>query len=183
MMSFTAYLVDDDASVLRALSRLVHMAGYEVRPYSSPRDFLRENDPSVPGCAIIDLTMPDLDLAVVTAVAILLPWLRGTARSLQPRPPLTFAVICERFHQLDLGASREEVEALLGPPTERGAHDPELEMAERKAEWSHRHLGIPRERSWERWIDTQDPQRWVAVLYAGTLIPHTVYEKYQHGLE
>jgi RNA polymerase sigma factor (sigma-70 family) len=36
-------------------------AGYESRGYSSPRDFLREHDPSVPGCAIIDLTMPELD--------------------------------------------------------------------------------------------------------------------------
>lgn len=60
-MSFTAFLVDDDLGVLKALSRIVRTAGYESLSYSSPRDFLREHDPSIPGCAIVDLTMPDLD--------------------------------------------------------------------------------------------------------------------------
>ncbi|MBX9827407.1 MAG: response regulator [Xanthobacteraceae bacterium] len=60
-MSFTAFLVDDDPGVLKALSRIVRTAGYETVSYSSPRDFLREHDPSTPGCAILDLTMPELD--------------------------------------------------------------------------------------------------------------------------
>ena len=60
-MSFTAFLVDDDPGVLKALSRIVRTAGYETVSYSSPRDFLREHNPSTPGCAILDLTMPELD--------------------------------------------------------------------------------------------------------------------------
>jgi FixJ family two-component response regulator len=60
-MSFTAFLVDDDPGVLKALSRIVRTAGYETVSYLSPRDFLREHDPSTPGCAILDLTMPELD--------------------------------------------------------------------------------------------------------------------------
>jgi FixJ family two-component response regulator len=60
-MSFTTFLVDDDPGVLKALTRMMRIAGYESRGYSSARDFLREHDPSVPGCAIFDLTMPDLD--------------------------------------------------------------------------------------------------------------------------
>jgi FixJ family two-component response regulator len=60
-MNFTTYLVDDDPGVLKALARIVRTAGYDSRQYSSPRDFLREHDPSVPGCAILDLTMPELD--------------------------------------------------------------------------------------------------------------------------
>jgi FixJ family two-component response regulator len=60
-MSFTAFLVDDDPGVLKALSRIVRTAGYKTVSYSSPRDFLREHDPSTPGCAILDLTMPELD--------------------------------------------------------------------------------------------------------------------------
>jgi FixJ family two-component response regulator len=60
-MGFTAFLVDDDPGVLKALSRIVRTAGYETVSYSSPRDFLREHDPSTPGCAILDLTMPELD--------------------------------------------------------------------------------------------------------------------------
>ena len=60
-MSFTTYLVDDDPGVLKALSRIMRTAGYDSRGYSSAQDFLREHDPSVPGCAILDLTMPGLD--------------------------------------------------------------------------------------------------------------------------
>ena len=60
-MSFTTYLVDDDPGVLKALARILRTAGYDSRQFSSPRDFLREHDPSIPGCAILDLTMPELD--------------------------------------------------------------------------------------------------------------------------
>jgi FixJ family two-component response regulator len=60
-MSFTTYLVDDDPGVLKALARMLRIAGYDSRQFSSPRDFLREHDPSIPGCAILDLTMPELD--------------------------------------------------------------------------------------------------------------------------
>ncbi len=60
-MSFTAFLVDDDPGVLKALSRIVRTAGYDSVCYSSPQDFLREHDPSSPGCVILDLTMPELD--------------------------------------------------------------------------------------------------------------------------
>jgi FixJ family two-component response regulator len=60
-MSFTTFLVDDDAGVLKALSRLLRAAGYDTRTYSSPNDFLAEHDPSIPGCAVLDLTMPGLD--------------------------------------------------------------------------------------------------------------------------
>jgi FixJ family two-component response regulator len=60
-MSFTTFLVDDDPGVLKALSRIIRTAGYDSVSYSSSQDFLREHDPSIPGCAIFDLTMPDLD--------------------------------------------------------------------------------------------------------------------------
>jgi FixJ family two-component response regulator len=58
---FTVYLVDDDPGVLKALSRLLRARGYEVNPYSSPQLFLEEHDVAVPGCAILDVSMPGLD--------------------------------------------------------------------------------------------------------------------------
>jgi FixJ family two-component response regulator len=58
---FTVYLVDDDHGVLNALSRLLRARGYEVKPYSSPQQFLEEHDVAVPGCAILDVSMPGLD--------------------------------------------------------------------------------------------------------------------------
>jgi len=59
--TFTVYLVDDDAGVLKALSRLLRAKGYDVRPYSSPQLFLEEHDVTVPGCAVLDVSMPGLD--------------------------------------------------------------------------------------------------------------------------
>jgi FixJ family two-component response regulator len=58
---FTVYLVDDDAGVLKALSRLLRAGGYEVKPYASPQLFLEEHDVAVPGCAVLDVSMPGLD--------------------------------------------------------------------------------------------------------------------------
>jgi FixJ family two-component response regulator len=58
---FTVFLVDDDEGVLKALSRLLRIYGYEVRTFTSPSDFLAQHDPTVPGCAVLDLLMPGLD--------------------------------------------------------------------------------------------------------------------------
>jgi FixJ family two-component response regulator len=58
---FTVFLVDDDARVLKALARLLQTRGFEVRPFTSPQTFLADHDASVPGCAVLDVSMPDLD--------------------------------------------------------------------------------------------------------------------------
>jgi len=58
---FTVYLVDDDPGVLKSLSRLLRAKGYGVKPYSSPQLFLEEHDEAIPGCAVLDVSMPDLD--------------------------------------------------------------------------------------------------------------------------
>jgi len=69
---FTVYLVDDDPGVLKSLSRLLRAKSYNVKPYSSPQLFLEEHDEAIPGCAILDVSMPDfngLDIqeALITA--------------------------------------------------------------------------------------------------------------------
>jgi FixJ family two-component response regulator len=55
------YVVDDDASVRRALTRLVTAAGYEVQAYGSAQDFLANVcvEP-VPACVVLDVQLPDL---------------------------------------------------------------------------------------------------------------------------
>ena len=58
---FTVYLVDDDAGVRKALSRLLRAKGYEVQSYTSPQEFLERHDPAAPGCAVLDVAMPGLD--------------------------------------------------------------------------------------------------------------------------
>jgi CheY-like chemotaxis protein len=68
--SFTVFLVDDDAGVLKALSRLLRARRYGVKSYTSPQAFLADHDPSIPGCAVLDVSMPGLDgLALQQALA------------------------------------------------------------------------------------------------------------------
>jgi FixJ family two-component response regulator len=59
--TFTVFLVDDDAGVLKALSRLLRAKGYDVRPFASAEAFLEGHDAAVAGCAVFDVAMPGLD--------------------------------------------------------------------------------------------------------------------------
>jgi len=64
------YLVDDDPSILRALTRLLRAGGHAVNAFRSPRDFLAEHDAAAPGCVVLDLAMPGLNgLELQTALA------------------------------------------------------------------------------------------------------------------
>jgi FixJ family two-component response regulator len=54
-------VVDDDQSVLRALSRLLTAKGYIVRTFSSALEFLATHDFDVPGCAVVDVSLPGLN--------------------------------------------------------------------------------------------------------------------------
>jgi FixJ family two-component response regulator len=58
---FTVFLVDDDAGVLKALSRLLRAHGYVTRSFTSAQEFLDGHDTAVPGCAVLDVSMPGLD--------------------------------------------------------------------------------------------------------------------------
>ena len=61
LRDFTVFIVDDDQGVLDALSALVQEAGYETKAYTSPQAFLDEHDPSMPGCVVLDLSMPRMN--------------------------------------------------------------------------------------------------------------------------
>ena len=56
-------VVDDDAMVLRSLGRLLRSAGFEVRTFPSPQEYLTHtHTPSGrPGCLVLDLSMPGLN--------------------------------------------------------------------------------------------------------------------------
>jgi FixJ family two-component response regulator len=55
------FLIDDDPSVLKSLTRLLSAAGFETRPYSSPKSFLDNYDAGLPGCIVMDLAMPEIN--------------------------------------------------------------------------------------------------------------------------
>jgi FixJ family two-component response regulator len=64
----TIFIVDDDADVCRAMSRLLRSAGYSTRTFSSTSDFFAQYDPEPPGCILLDLTMPEHDGLEVQAM-------------------------------------------------------------------------------------------------------------------
>lgn len=57
----TVFVVDDDAAVLKSISRLLRSFGLRVVTFSSPREFLEHYDARVPGCLLLDVAMPGLD--------------------------------------------------------------------------------------------------------------------------
>ena len=52
------FVVDDDAAVRKAVSRLLRSAGITVAVFASPREFLAQYNPEMPGCLVLDLAMP-----------------------------------------------------------------------------------------------------------------------------
>jgi len=59
--SGTVFIVDDDASFLKSVSRLLRAAGYSVQAFESAEKFLAQLAPDISGCVLADLQMPGLD--------------------------------------------------------------------------------------------------------------------------
>jgi FixJ family two-component response regulator len=58
--SLQVYVIDDDSSARKGISRLLRTAGYDVNAYSSADDFLAALDVEKTGCIILDARMPGL---------------------------------------------------------------------------------------------------------------------------
>ena len=56
----TVYIVDDDASVRRAVQRLLRAARYRVIVCASADEFLSQPAAPHPSCVILDVRMPDV---------------------------------------------------------------------------------------------------------------------------
>lgn len=54
-------IVDDDPSVLEGIAFILEGEGWQVAAYESAERFLREDSPSVPGCLILDISMPGMN--------------------------------------------------------------------------------------------------------------------------
>jgi len=62
------WLVDDDASMLKALGRLLKSAGFRVEMYSDPAVFLAKVDSEKCPVVILDVWMPEINGLEVQAV-------------------------------------------------------------------------------------------------------------------
>ena len=77
-------VVDDDALVLRSLGRLLRSAGFAVRTFPSPQEYLTQTPSGQPGCLVLDLSMPGLNgLDLIKQVLKRLPRLRIVVLSMQ----------------------------------------------------------------------------------------------------
>ena len=59
--SGTIFIVDDDASFLKSVSRLLRAAGFSVQAFESAETFLEQLAPGMSGCVLADLQMPGLN--------------------------------------------------------------------------------------------------------------------------
>ena len=59
--SGTVYVVDDDASFLSSLVRMLRASGYTAIGFSSAADFLAQRGIQTPACVVVDLQMPGMD--------------------------------------------------------------------------------------------------------------------------
>ncbi len=57
MSDATIYIVDDDASMRKALARLLKSAGFKSAAFSSAEEFLRFTVPDSPCCVVLDVRM------------------------------------------------------------------------------------------------------------------------------
>ena len=56
----TVFVVDDDASFLAGVTRLLRASGFIVKTFSSAAEFLAQRPLDAPGCVLTDLQMPGM---------------------------------------------------------------------------------------------------------------------------
>src|SRR5258708_8285326 len=54
----TIVVIDDDASMRKALDNLLKSVGFDVELFKSPQEFLQSNRPDRPGCIVLDVRFP-----------------------------------------------------------------------------------------------------------------------------
>jgi CheY-like chemotaxis protein len=56
----TVFVIDDDATVCKALERLLRSAGFDVETFTSAEDFLERDPRPASGALILDVSMPGM---------------------------------------------------------------------------------------------------------------------------
>ncbi len=60
MAEGVVFVIDDDPSIRRAVSRLLRANERRVQTYRSAKDFLDQHLPSIPACIVLDLQLPEV---------------------------------------------------------------------------------------------------------------------------
>jgi len=56
----TVFVVEDDPSMRAAVEDLVRSIRLQVRAFTSPQEFLENNEPDAPGCMVLDVRLPGM---------------------------------------------------------------------------------------------------------------------------
>ena len=56
----TVFIIDDDPSARRGITRLVHAAGMNAESFASAEDFLASGKSNESGCIVLDVSMPHM---------------------------------------------------------------------------------------------------------------------------
>src|SRR6185436_13003457 len=56
--AWTIFIVDDDDSVRKGLTRLMRAAGFEVKAFATAETFFEECGKAMRACVLLDITMP-----------------------------------------------------------------------------------------------------------------------------
>jgi FixJ family two-component response regulator len=130
----TIYVVDDDVSHLRSITRLLRAAGFEVVMHDSAAELLADLRPDAAGCVLTDLMMPGMDgidlQAELRSAGNPLPVVFLTGHGDVPATVRAMKGGAEDF--LTKNAPMEELLAAVGRALERNARD-RLEDAELRA--------------------------------------------------
>ena len=59
MSGSKVFLLDDDPSIIRAMTRYLESLGFEVLAFQSAQEFLFRHDMQIPGCAVLDVCLGD----------------------------------------------------------------------------------------------------------------------------
>lgn len=55
------YIIEDDASFRKSITRLIHAVGFETEDFESASSFLSDAVVQSPGCLLLDACLPDVD--------------------------------------------------------------------------------------------------------------------------
>ncbi len=111
--SGTVFIVDDDASFLQSVSRLLRAVGYTVQAFATAQEFLDRLAPEMSGCVVADLQMPGMNGLELQ---------KALSRSANPLPvvfltgqgDIPTTVIAMRGGAVDFLTKRAPKEELLG---------------------------------------------------------------------
>ena len=123
--SGTIYIVDDDLSFLKSISRFLRASGYRVQTFESAEEFIQQLAPEMSGCVLSDLQMPGLNglelQAALTKSANPLPVVFISAQLDIPKTVQAMRGGAEDF--ITKHSSKEELLDAVRRALERGAQE------------------------------------------------------------